>query len=258
MKISFRELSEIQKAIPVINHKPEEDSFARVTHDFCNKTTWLTNSIRVEDEAVMPDISGKIFKLDNENIIDIINGVLNRQDLYTNTHNVIIKSNDILVDTGFYINHSLGEIIFDESPMLPISVSYNYATDSCWKVAPQAGKILVIDHSELQFSDDVFVSSPVRFEIWAYNPADLPNKMIVQSVQYNSMRDIINEANLGTGVIKKVGDLPTDILVFPFNYASVKPLYSSYGMELRVFVTDHKELTGSYGTASFYLISRGE
>ena len=68
------------------------------------------------------------------------------------------------------------------------------------------------------------------------------------------MRDLINEANLGTGKIQAIDLLTQDTLVFPFNYGSVKPLKYSDGAELRVMVNNDVELTGSYGTATFYCL----
>lgn len=255
----------IQGAIPVVNYKPEESSFAKATHDFTNKTTWYTDSIRVEDEIATNSGDNLTYNLANDYVIDVVNGIVNRQDTLQ-AYAVIVKVDDVVV-TNYTINHLVGSITFDSSTTGTVKVTYSYATTSTWKMQPDAGKILIIEHSELQFSTDVEMNTPVRFEIWISNPyygapghplEFYTGKLEYQTVQYNSIRDIINESNLGTGLIPKVGDLPTDIHVFPFNYVTVKPFQHSVGAELRIRCVGDLELTGSYGTASFYLVSRDE
>lgn len=257
--------SAIQKAIPVVNYKPEESSFAKATHDFCNKTTWFTGSIRVTDEVATNSGDDLTYNLANDYLIDVVNGIVNRQDIMQE-YAVEVKVNDVVV-TNYSTNHKLGTITFDATTTDTVKVTYSYATTSEWVIEPDAGKLLIIEHSELQFSTDVKINTPVRFEIWIYNPffgstghplENYDGKIEYSSVQYNSIRDIINEANLGTGVIPQVGDLPADIHVFPFNYVTVKPIQSSYQAELRIRSVGDIELTGSYGTASFYLVSRDE
>lgn len=254
----FENATPINKAIPVAVFKPEYQSFARATHDFTNKCTWYTDSVRVLNETANP-ISLVLFGLANTNIIDVVNGVINRQDTLQQ-YRVVVKVNGVEVTSGFTINHVTGQITFAVALLVTdvVTVDYSYATTSRWVIAPSSGKTLIINHSELQFSTDVQVTRPLRFEIWVYNPMDLPNKFIYEAVQYNSMKDIIQEANLGQGLIPQVADLPTDIHVFPFNYVTVKPMGHSIGAELVIKTLDDEPIGGSYGTATFYLTSKDE
>lgn len=256
-------ISSIQGAVPVTVYKPEEDSFARASHDFCNKTTWYTNSVRVEGETATL-LTSTTYSLANTFIIDVVNGITNRQDLMQ-AYAVIVKEDGAVI-SGYTLNHNTGVITFDSAPSGTITVDYSYATDSEWIIEPSAGKTLIIEHSEVQFCNDIIMDSPIRFEVWGYNPYfGVPGhplesmlRIEYQSVQYNSIKDVINESNLGTGIIPQVGDLPGDIHVFPFNYVTIKPFKSSMGMQLRLRTVGNKEITGSYGTASFYLVSRNE
>lgn len=265
-EINISGKSKIQGAIPVTMYKPEEESFTRATHDFTNKTTWYSNSIRISDETLTTS-DDLTYSAVNDYFIDVIGKVLNRQDLHQDKA-IIIKVDDVVVDDGFTIDHVSGEVTFSTAQTgKTIKCSYNYATNSEWILKPDANKLLIIEHSEVQFSKDVEINTPLRFEIWVYNPGHLVVghpyehyglKIPYQNIQYNSIRDLVNEANLGTGYIPQMGDLPGDILVFPFNYVSVKPFASSVGAELRIKSVNDVELTGSYGTATFYLISRNE
>ena len=249
--------SGLQHAMPVIPFKTEETSLHKVTHDFCKKQTWWQESVQVTGETLTL-ITGTTYNSLYPYWIDVENGVTTRQDLLQSYRPVIYDDGSAVDTSDYTIDYEKGWVTFNSAPTGTVTADYYYASTSMFTVAPDPGTMLLIEHSEIQFSDDVATNTPLRFEIWVYNPFDMPNKMLYQYVQYNSMRDFVNEANLGTGVIKQLGDLPSDILVFPFNYGSIKPLQSSVGAELRVFSVDNKELDGSYGTATFYAIKRTE
>lgn len=274
--IDENDKSKIQKAISVIVHKPENESFARATHDFCNKTTWYTNSIRVLAETVTP-VSG-VITLSNKNVIDVIYGNINRQDLLQE-YVINVYDDGVLIPHftmelvegenvktfNYVVDHKLGKITLENTPTGDVTVDYSYATNSEWILQPEEGSMLIIEHSEIQFSIDINVNTPLRFEIWVGNPyfavvghpyEGIP-KIPYQVVQYNSVKDLVNEANLGTGTIPAIGNLP-ECVVFPFNYATIKPFKYSQGAELRIRAVDDIELDGSFGTATFYLIKRDD
>lgn len=257
--------SEGQGNLMVEVHKLEGASFARATHDFCNKCTWFPNSVLITDEVgtTSDDLT---YSFTGPHFIDVINGIINRQDLHQDKK-ITVKIDDVEVTSGFTIDHKQADVIFDSVQTgSTIKCTYWYPTNSQWSVEPTSGKMLIIEHSEVQFSEDVEMNVPVKFEIWISNPyfavpghpyEGMP-KIPYEKVQYNSIRDIINESNLGTGYIPQVGDLPGNVLVFPFNYVTQKQLLSSYGAELVVSTIGDVELAGGYGTATFYLVSKDE
>lgn len=256
----------VQSAIPVAIYKPETSGFARATHDFCNKTTWWQNSVEVIGETpTLLSVVNFTYQLSNTNIIDCYSGAINRQDLLQETHGHKVYVNGAEV-TNYTIDYKQGIINFETLPVGTITVDYHYATNSKWKLEPKEDKVLIIEHSELQFASDVGINTPLKFEIFVNNPFfgspghpwEFLEKIPYETVQYNSMRDFINESNLGAGVIPQVADLPTDIHVFPFNYTTVKPLAFSQGTELIISCVDDVELDGSFGTATFYLLNKDE
>jgi hypothetical protein len=81
---------------------------------------------------------------------------------------------------------------------------------------------------------------------------------MVKRKLYKNGRDILNSANLGTGVIKAFGELTGDIQVFPFNYVKLQPLVSSMGLEVRLKIIDDTPFTGEFATVTFYCFSEDE
>ena len=127
-----------------------------------------------------------------------------------------------------------------------------------------------IEHTEIQFSGDVkipnkfygdLVTTWFDFQIWVYNPADLPNKILYKNTRYKSETDIINDANLAYAH-PKFGNLADTsgkgYITLPFNYGSLQPLKSSQGAELRVKLKDDIPIEGSFATVTIYYLSRDE
>ena len=82
--------------------------------------------------------------------------------------------------------------------------------------------------------------------------------MLYKRKRYKNIKDILNSANLGQGVIPAIDNFTNDILVFPFNYVTTQSLLSSQGAELRVSLSDDTALTGEWATATFYIMSEAE
>jgi hypothetical protein len=228
-----------------------------VTHDLCDKTTWYQES--TEHTGISLTASGLDYNhADHAHWIDLTHGKLYGEDNVANLREPKIYVDAVEVTTGFSINYSTGVVTFDSTPSGAVTADFWKAGSSCFSVIPDAGKVLSLEHAELQFASDVMMSSPIRFEIWVYNPYDLPNKVPYKVIRYKNIKDIINAANLGQGYIPKISGLQHDILVFPFNYIATKPLQSSVGAELRVSIEDDVELAGEWATATFYFLSEDE
>lgn len=238
--------------------KPEGSSATKVTHDWCDKTTWYQKSTQATGETMTDSGDGLTFNSANTHWIDLTHGKLYDEYSLADKKEPKIYDNAVEVLTGFTINYTTGDVTFDVAPTGPITCDYWYAGSSEWALVPDPGRVIFIEHAELNFAADVVVSSSFNFAIWVYNPADLPNKVPYQIVKYKNIKDIINAANLGQGYIPKISGLVNDVLVFPFNYATVKPLQSSVGAELRITVDNDQEVTGEWSTSTFYVLSEDE
>lgn len=237
--------------------KPVGQDFTIVSHDWCDKTTWFGDSISVSGETLTDSGDGLTFNSTHTHWIDLTHGKFYKEDTIASSYQVKVYDNGVLQTTGYTVNYSLGTVTFNASPTGPVTADYNYATTGTFYIKPSSGKSLHLEHAELQFSKDVFVDKAISFEVWAYNPYDLPNKVMVDVIKYKNEKDVINSSNLGQGYIPQFGNLPNDILVFPFNYAAVREMKSSQGVELRLSIGD-TPLTGSYATVSFYCLSEDE
>lgn len=250
-------------AIEVAVHKPEQSSTSFVTHDWTDKTTWFGDSVRVTDEVMSDSGDGLTFNSANDTWIDLYNCKVYNEDVVINDgpYTIEVKIDDVLQDhlDGYSIDFANGNVTFDSSQSgNTIKVTYSHENGSTWYMVPAAGKKLLIEHSELQFSKDIDMVAPITFEVWVYHPDQVTYpglKVKYAEEKYKNIKDIVNTANLGTGSIPAIGDLTQEVIVFPFNYVSVKPFDSSIGAELRIKTAGDAALTGEWATATFYVIS---
>lgn len=254
---SIEQRTSAQGIIRAAIHKPEGSSATKVSYDWCDKCTWYQNSIRITDETLTTSDS-LTFDSAHAAWIDLTHGRLYEEDLFIAGREIVVKVDDVVVTTGFSVDYTTGKIVFDATQSGTVKASYNYATTSVWTLGPTTGKIMHIEHAEVQFAKDVAMNSPMTFEIWVYHPSGNGTKVLYQRITYKNEKDIINAANLGQGSIPRFGNLPDDILVFPFDYATIKTLKYSQGAELRVSINNDVKLTGSYATITFYILSQDE
>lgn len=247
------------------------------TPNFCDPTTWYPSSARVTDESLTDSGDGLTWNSSNVNWIDMTHGKVREEDalsaLVGHGYSIEVEVDGVsktqrkpFADSGgdFSVDYENGDIIFFESQSgSTVTASYSCATDSEFRIVPNAGKIIQIEHAEAQFSEDVdFSGQIVEFEIWAYDPNDLPNKVPVDIDKYKSISNFIDEAVGAYPKIPAVGGaypqgLVYDTIGFPFRYATVRQLVDSSGIELRIRLrapdgTFSTPFIGERGTATFY------
>jgi len=233
-----------------------EDSFRTiVSHDFTKKETWYQNSAQNLGETLTLT-SGTTYAGTKTHWINLTSGLVFNEDKITTDYAITIYDNGIEVTSGITINHTDGSVTFDSAPTGPVTADYYYATNSEFKLVPDSGMITKIKHAELDFAQNVTMSK-IHFEIWAYNPADLPNKVMVEKITYNNMKDIIKVAN-DMSVVPAVGEITNDIFRVVFRYKKAINLVESSGLELRLKIDNDEAYTGEFGTISLYVIDSPE
>lgn len=255
--------------------KPDDSSAVLITHDWCNKETWYQRSIRVEGEN-LTNASGKLYNSSKAFWIDLAHGKVYEEDKISATYLPVVKDSGTVINEGehFDVDYKLGNITLKDTYTATgvISADFSYATSSDFMIEPKPGKILALEHSELNFLKDVVIDKHIIFEIWVGNPGfnvGLPesetNPMRVRYgyTTYKNEKDLISAGNQGQGSIPKFGNMTDDVLVFPFHYLTVKPFKSSLLTQLRVRLSkdingSDTELNGSWGTAAFYVVSHDE
>lgn len=236
------------------------------THNFCDPCTWYEGSLRNEGSdgygAVLNTSDNVTYNLDGYvNWIDTTHGRLTGEDFFFDypisvTVDGVLKTEDV----DFEINYHDGYVVFD--PALngseEVKASFSYAGTSIFTIAPSPGKKLRILYTEAQFSINVKIIEPVRFQIRVYNPYDLPNKVSYGEADvYKSGYDFANVGNGGT-YIPAFADMDEDLVVVPFNYATVKDMSSSVGAEVQIRIDNDTPLDGYFGTLTAYCLSEDE
>lgn len=237
----------------VVAQKPTGTSLSISSHNFCDPCTWFGQSVRVTDETLTLE-SGTTYSSLHNYWIDLDHGRHYGEDQIKSSYLPVIKIDDVTVTTGFTINFEQGQVTFDSAPSGTVTASYSYATGSRYTLQPPPGHQYTLEHTEVNFSVPTNITSQIVFEIWAYNPYDLPNKVKVHGFKYKSAKDFVCTSNLGQGVISAFGELTQDIIVLPYNYGCSSALLSSQGVEVRVYLHDDTPLAdGELGVVTFYV-----
>lgn len=255
-----------------IEPRKEGSGIVFVTHNWCDKTTWYHGSTRVTGEELSDSGDGLTFNSSQPNWVDLVHGKIYREDLIAAAYlaKVYIDSVEATprapwaASGGDYeIDYEAGDVTFFSSQAgKTITADFSYAASSLFTISPDAGKRLWVEYSEVQFSKNVGLQGSIHFQPWAYNPADLPNKMAVSAATtYKTLDNFIEEANGCYPIIPAMTGargFQHDRLTFPFKYSTIKELHSSLGLEIRVWCEGDAAFDGEYGTATFYCTSYDE
>lgn len=248
-----------------------------ITHNFGDPCTWYQNSVQIVDEILVPKVPSAYdtYKCSKTYIIDIENGRITFDERVDQKYKIQVKVNDNVVTSGFTFNYEAGEITFN-TPLTSndiVKLSFWYATDSVFTIAPTAGKKLKIEHVETQFTADVDMKgkTEARFEEWGYDPANLPNKKLYKRTRYKNIAQFIDESNNRfCAELSPIDNLTKTLHVFVWDYPVARVMKSSQGAEVRVSMYDvatglsDKPIKDKNGnnleraTVTFYCVSEDE
>ena len=261
--------------IPLVVPEPREgSSVVIVTHNWCDRCTWYGDSVRVTGETLTDSGDGLTFNSAHQHWIDLIHGRMYAEDKVNAPYlpKIYVEGVEMTervpwTSSGgdFQIDYETGKVTFFSSQTgKTITADYSYENGSTFYIRPESGKKLQIEKSEVQFSQDVNMTDTINFQAWAYNPADPLNKVPAQAATvYKHIRDFVDEAEGVYPTVPALGGssgrgLTQQHIVFPFNYKTVKQLYSSMGLEIRIWLSGHQAFGGEFATASFYCVSEDE
>lgn len=259
------------------------------THDWTDPTTWYEQSVRVTNEVATDSGDHLTYNLAHVNVIDSYHGKLYQEDWLKSaagaTLRVAVTVNDVAkteqdphFGTGgdFTVNYALGKIVFLSALAAEdvVKVTYSYATNSRFTIKPDAGKTLMIDFAEVQFSADVQLTDTIKFQPYGYVDVFAPQYLqanggpyapgtlipLGNPLIYKSMTDFQAEATRAYPTYPALGGngwrgTPLPVVVLDWDYVSATVLRSDYGMEIRVFLEHDTPFNGWYGTATFYCTS---
>jgi hypothetical protein len=163
----------------------------------------------------------------------------------------------------FTVDYAAGTVTFFASQSgKTVLATYSKMVNSLFTLIPDAGKRIDVEGAEVQFAKNIIFTDFIEFEAWAYNPADLPNKVCVEKTVYKRMTNFIDEALGCYPVIPAIGGsergTQNDIFGFPFRYGTMRSLRASQGIELRVRLKNDTPFTGEHATATFYCTVRDD
>lgn len=257
--------------VPLITPVPRTGSeMIATTHNFADESTWYSTSERVT-EQVLTDSGDGLTWDSGEVWVDMTHGKLFDEDALAadvdHGYSIEVRVDGVvktertpfaLSGGDFVVDYRTGKVTFASSQAgNEVTATYSKMVDSVYILAPLEGTRIDIEQVEAQFSLNVDMNDTIVFEAWAYNPADLPNKVMVSKTRYKTFRNMIDEALGSYPVIPAIGGESTrgsdsPIYGFPFRYGTIRSLSSAYGLELRVGLENDTVYGGTHATATFY------
>jgi hypothetical protein len=240
------------------------------THNFCDPTTWYTESVRVENVALTDSGDGLTWTSAHPNWIDLTHGRIFDETALcgdvTHGYAIIVKSDGATLTErapfstsggDYTVDYASGSVTFASSQAgKDVRAWYSRANGSMFALVPLNGRRVDIEKVKAQFSIDVEMNDSVVFEVWAYNPYDLPNKVKVDETIYKTLENFIEESFDLDPVVPVVGGalrgVTSPIHTFKFAYRTIRSVRSSQGVELRVKLGSDTPFGGTRGTATFF------
>lgn len=255
--------------VPLIASVPRTGTeMIATTHNFCDPSTWYTTSTREIDKALTDSGDGLTWT-SGDVWVDMTHGKVFDEDALCadvpHGYAVEVKVGGAIKTErvpfaasggDFVVDYRNGTITFASSQAgSVVMASYSKMVDSVYVLAPVEGYRLDIEQVEVQFSSDVQMNAAAVFEVWAYNPYDLPNKVPVAVTRYKTIRNFVDEALGSYPVVPAMGGLrgfQYPIYGFPFRYGTIRSMLSSAGLELRVRMENDVACSGEHALATFY------
>jgi hypothetical protein len=247
-------------------------------HNFCDKTTWFGDAVRVVGESVgTGDGTTTAFNLDNTNVIDLRHGKVTDESLLAPTAaqggsdydvHIYLDAVEKTEDTPFgsandySVNYSTGAVTFAVAPSsgAAITADYFYENGSTTYIRPSSGYKTVIVKAEAQFSKNIDMQDSLVSAVYTYNPGlgappakfEYPGTKITWKRFY----DFINYTNGAFPIIPAMGGasrgVVNEILQLRWEYTTAIELSSSAGAELRVWLESDNPYIGEIATITFY------
>ena len=264
----------------------EKTNQSRITiysPNWCDKTTWYQSSAYVASETVSLNDGDGYYHLAHGNVIDSYHGKITTEDFLkdSNGHSYrVTVTMDGYTKTEQDPHYGTdGDYIVDyhNGIIMPLSwtpvdadtfvVAYHYAGSSAFTLKPAAGKQLLINMAECQFSTDVVMNDTVNFQVYGYAGVFAPQLgypfstlIPLTDFKYKSMSDLFNDACKSYPIYPSLGGsgwrgmtVPTTVL--DWDYVSQTTLNSAYGMQIVVSLDHNASFTGTFATVTFYCTS---
>lgn len=262
--------------------------------DFADRTTWYPESVRVTDKTVTA-VGDGTWSLGDTDIIDILGGHIFDEDaavkdqqtdnpgsphgyLVVLTVDGVAKTpRKTYMTTGgdYVLDYHTGIITpgaGEDWAGKTVVASYSKAATSGFPLIPtDPGKTLVVGKVRVKVSDDVELRDTIKVQF--LGPAQvfapqlvaanvLPADYLIEiadSTLYKTIDQLFDEVDdaneFATGGFTGPRGFTRGRRIFTFRYETVRTLYSSLGMQMRISLENDIACGGERATAVFYCVS---
>lgn len=278
------------KKILVVEPRTDVFNPTLITPDWCDKTTWYYESIRVTNEQLVHVQDDQVYSSANPFWIDLRDGKLTQSEGIWPTYRPVVRVDNVVQvlnsteqQNGNYdYNAETGVVTFNQ-PLTPgavVTADYSYGSSSLWKVIPLPGRKLSIRAVEIQFSKDIEITTAAIFAV--HGPIDVFAPHLLQSNggpfpsgtkiplrvnRYDRMYNFIDEAQHSYPDIPALGgnswrgmSQPMHIFRWPYTgaYGTPTVLDANKGMELHVSLENNIPYAGTRAIVTLYTRSEPE
>lgn len=271
--------------VPYVTVLPDKDGVTNtvVSPNLCDRNTWYASSQRVINE-VLSTVDNINYTSANTHWIDLRDGNLTNGHRIADTYKFEVSVNSIVMqhsDRGghggdYTISPDTGIITFRNQlqPSDVVTATYSHSVDSNWVIEPSPGCTLVVKGVEVQFTDDVDITTTAVFQLLGAvehfrpdliveNGGPIPSGTIIplSTSRYETMYNYIEESRESLPIIPAIGGdswrgMPMSMVVYKWPYTNLhgQPirLDSSKGMSIAIYLENHIPLGGTRATATVY------
>lgn len=290
--IVFPALDELGRQ-KTVSTKPQDSRKTFYTHDWTDKTTWYTSSVRVANETATcndgyyttyftshaPVVDTYHGKITQEDFLKDADGYSYRVSVYVDGYQKTEQDPHTATGGDFVFDYDLGSITFSSALTIDnvVTVTYHKVVSSLFIVAPDPGKQLQVTFCECQFSGDVLINDSVVFQPYGLVDAFAPQYLTTNGgpyppgtkiplgnpVVYKGMRDFYNDAVRAYPTYPALGGngwrgMPQPGVVLDWDYVASTVLQSSKGLEIHISLQHDTVFGGTMATASFYCLVEDE
>ena len=255
------DITSSEKALKVTPTKLEGSSTLKISHNYCDKTTWYTESVEVTSETLSVSGAGNlVFMSLHEDWIDLTHGKVPYEARIAADYSPVISVDDVPLTgdaaSGFTINYEEGSVTFLSEQTGTVKAHYHYADGSGWFIEPDPGKILKIIGTEVKFTEDsvIDMDHAIIFQLYIFGGTVPYGEPTI----YNNLEDIIKCSMGESYVIPAFGVMPKKVIVLPFDYITSKDLPSSLGAVIKIKLAEDTPVEGTFGIVSAHCISVNE
>lgn len=279
-----------------------------ISQNFCDKRTWFTDSTRRNAVTLEDTGDGLTWQIPagsgGDAIgVDVTHGRISDESEIEATYAPVVRVDAVTMnehsadstftydgsgnevhdfssgDADFGIDYTTMKVTFATSQAgKTVDIDFSEVGGSKWYMDAAAGKCVLLEAAELQFSSDARMKSDFIFQArgqvdlhpllqpyWdGYSPpGPYPAGTMLplgDPTKYKNKMDLINQANISHPVIPKdTGaltwrDLPQDIQIYRWDYKeqAVIMINGDWGMDIEISLGDDIEAGGSYAVVTFY------